>query len=103
MRTEIARALVDVRAGMHDMIHQPYGGGYIMHDLPLDVAGKTGTAQIQDNQKTNAFFVGFAPYDNPQIAILILVENSKEGSLNTLPVAKDVFLWYYKNRIGASR
>jgi len=43
--------------------------------------------------------VGFAPYDNPEIAIVILVENAREGSLNVVPVARDVFLWYYQNRI----
>jgi len=84
---------------MRDAVAQNYGTAHLLNDLPLSVAAKTGTAQIENNEKTNAFFVGFAPYQNPQIALLILIENSKEGSLNTVPIARDVFLWYYENRI----
>jgi len=45
--------------------------------------------------------VGYAPCNNAQIAILILIENSKEGSLNAVPIAKDVLNWYYMNRLAA--
>jgi penicillin-binding protein 2 len=54
---------------------------------------------VQNNQQENAIFVGYAPCTNPQIAILILIENSKEGSLNAVPIAKDVLNWYYENRL----
>ena len=70
-----------------------------MTDLPLPVAAKTGTSQIANNEKINAFFVGYAPADNPQIAILVLIENAREGSLNAVPIAKDAILWYYENRL----
>jgi cell division protein FtsI/penicillin-binding protein 2 len=70
-----------------------------LHDLPIKVAGKTGSAQVEGNTKINAFFVGYAPAQNPQIALLLLIENAKEGSLNVVPVAKEVFLWYYENRL----
>jgi penicillin-binding protein 2 len=96
---EIGAALKEVRKGMRDGVTQTYGTSYMLHDLPIPVAAKTGSAQVSNNTKTNAFFVGFAPYDNPQIAILILVENAREGSLNVVPVARDVFSWYYNNRI----
>jgi len=43
--------------------------------------------------------VGYAPIENPQIAILVLVEDAREGSLNAVPVAKDVLRWYYENRV----
>ncbi len=96
---EAGRAISLVRQGMRDGVTKSYGTGYLLHDLPIDVASKTGSAQVSNNTKTNAFFVGFAPYDNPEIAIVILVENAREGSLNVVPVARDVFLWYYQNRI----
>jgi len=67
--------------------------------LPMAVSTKTGSAQIGNNKKINAFFVGYAPSDNPQIAILVLVEDASEGSLNTVPVAKNIMNWYYNNRI----
>lgn len=95
----IKSAIPDVHQGMRDAVTKSYGTAYLLANLPLEVAAKTGTAQIENNAKTNAFFVGFAPYKNPQIAILILVENAREGSSNTVPVAKDVMLWYYNNRL----
>jgi penicillin-binding protein 2 len=96
---EIGDALKEVRRGMRDGVMQTYGTSYLLHDLPISVAGKTGSAQVSNNTRTNAFFVGYAPYENPQIAVLLLVENAREGSLNVVPVAKDIFLWYYNNRI----
>ncbi len=84
---------------MIDAVKKPYGTAYLLADLPVSVAAKTGTSQIESNTKINAFFVGYAPTENPQIAILVLVENAREGSLNAVPVAKDVLEWYYYNRI----
>lgn len=88
-----------VQQGMRDGVEKPYGTSYALHDLPFPVAAKTGTAQIQNNQKVDAFFVGYAPADHPQIAILVLIQNAREGSLNAVPVAKDVFQWYYMHRM----
>lgn len=88
-----------VEQGMTYGVSKSYGTAYSLNDLPIEVAAKTGTAQIQMNTKTNAFFVGYAPRINPQIVVLVLIENSREGSLNAVPVAKDVFNWYYWNRL----
>jgi penicillin-binding protein 2 len=95
----VGTALAEVRRGMRDGVVKDYGTSHLLNDLPIKVAAKTGSAQVSNNTKTNAFFVGFAPYDDPQIAVLILVENAREGSLNVVPVARDIFLWYYNNRI----
>jgi len=88
-----------VQQGMIDAVQKPYGTAYVLADLPISVAAKTGTAQIESNTKINAFFVGYAPSQNPEIAILVLIENAREGSLNAVPVAKDVLEWYYYNRL----
>lgn len=98
-----------IEQGMLDGVRRDYGSSHTLADIPMTIAGKTGSAQIQNNQKVNAFFVGYnipnsgkavlnsnAPQ---QIAILVLIEDAKEGSLNALPVAKKVFQWYYENRI----
>ncbi|MGC9046628.1 MAG: penicillin-binding transpeptidase domain-containing protein [Minisyncoccia bacterium] len=103
LRTDIKNYLPIVREGMLDSTQKPYGLAYLLHDLPIQVAVKTGTAQIENNQKINAIFTGFAPYNNPQIAVLILIENAKQGSINTLPLAKDIFLWYYQNRLSKNK
>lgn len=105
---ELKSVLNNVRQGMEDAVSQPYGTAYILNDLPVRVAAKTGTAQIQNNEKINAFFVGYLPTEalaavgaslDKQIAVLVLVEDAREGSLNTIPIAKDIFLWYYQNRL----
>lgn len=97
-----------VQKGMIDVVQKPYGTAYSLSDLPISVAAKTGSSQIENNAKTNAFFVGYIPIEalakagaplDKQIAILVLVENSREGSVNTIPIAKDVLKWYYINRI----
>ncbi|KKQ22159.1 penicillin-binding protein 2 [Candidatus Wolfebacteria bacterium RIFCSPLOWO2_01_FULL_38_11] len=91
--------LKEVRKAMTDTVSKPYGTAYSLNDLGIKIAAKTGTAQIQENAKINAFFVGYEPADDPEIAVLVLVENAKEGGLNAVPIAKDVLKWYYENRI----
>jgi len=84
-----------VREGLRDAVTE--GSVYLLKDLPIKVAGKTGTAQVYSNlnKKTNAWFTGFAPYEDPQIAIAIVIEGAGEGSTAAVPVAKEVFQWYY--------
>ncbi len=94
--------LPDVQKGMIDGVQKPYGTSYMLHDLPISAAAKTGSAQVKDNKETNAFFVGYAPAENPQIALLVLVENAVDGTLNAVPVANQVLAWYYKNRMASS-
>lgn len=89
----------EVKKGMIDAVQKPYGTAHLLSGLPVSAAAKTGTAQIEGNTKINALFVGYAPADNPQIAILILIENAPEGIVSTVPIAKDVLGWYYNNRI----
>ena len=92
----------EVQRGMRGTVRLPVGTAYSLHDLPFSVAAKTGTAQVKNNTQENAFFVGYAPAEKPRIAILVLVEQSREGSLNTVPIAKDVLNWYYSHRLQSS-
>lgn len=103
IRDAVKTALGPVREGMRDAVREPYGTAHSLANLPFAVAAKTGTAQIEGNTKLNAFFVGYAPAEEPELALLILVEDAREGSLNTVPVAHDVFLWYYNERIMNAR
>ncbi len=97
----IGGVLPHIQQGMRDAVQKSYGTANLLASLPVQVAAKTGTAQIENNAKTNAFFVGYAPYKDPKIVILILVENAREGSHNTIPIAKDAILWYYDHRLKA--
>lgn len=90
--------LEEVQAGMIDTVEKYYGTAHTLSSLPMTSAGKTGSAEV-GTKSVNAFFVGYAPAENPEIALLVLIENSTEGSLNAVPVAKDLFGWYHQNRL----
>ncbi|OGZ34373.1 MAG: penicillin-binding protein 2 [Candidatus Portnoybacteria bacterium RBG_19FT_COMBO_36_7] len=85
--------LTVVRQGMRQAVTE--GSARLLADLSVKAAGKTGTAQISGQKNTNAWFVGFAPYDDPQIVLLIMLENAGEGSSFAVPVAKEVFKYYF--------
>lgn len=74
------------------------GSGQLMKTIPFEVAGKTGSAQIQGNTKTNAIFAGIAPYKDPEVLILVLLEEPPEGSVVTIPLVDEVLRFYYNNR-----
>jgi len=97
--TSFLPQIQEVQQGMRAAVATPRGTAYTLHGLPFDVCAKTGSAQVENNTQENALFVGYAPCDHPQIALLILIEHSKQGSLNAVPIAKDVLNWYYENRL----
>lgn len=59
----------------------------------IKIAGKTGTAQ-NPHGDDHAVFIGFAPYENPKIAIAVIVENVGFGSVHAAPIARDVIKAY---------
>ena len=97
--SDLTNELRDVQQGMRDAVEKSYGTARALHDLAITASGKTGSAQIANNAKTNAFFVGYAPSEDPEIAILVLIEDAKEGSLNTIPIAHDILEWYAEHRV----
>lgn len=58
------------------------------------VAGKTGTASEYFGAKTNAWFVGFAPFEKPEIAVVVFLENGR-GAMDAAPMAGEVFRSYF--------
>jgi penicillin-binding protein 2 len=67
---------------------------YLGHAIP--VAGKTGTAQTATSGvQPNAWWVSFAPADNPQIAIVVETDQSNEGFVGGAPVAREMFDYYF--------
>ena len=67
----------------------------VFKDFFIKIAGKTGTAEVSRGSNTGVF-VAFAPYDDPQIAIAIVIEHGTAGYL-AAPVAKAVFEEYFQN------
>jgi penicillin-binding protein 2 len=82
-----------VREGMRQAVTS--GTAQTLKDLPAEAAGKTGTAQFGTENKTHSWFISFAPYDNPTIAMAVLVEGGGEGNSAALPVTKDVLEWHF--------
>ncbi|HUC01672.1 MAG TPA: penicillin-binding protein 2 [Candidatus Paceibacterota bacterium] len=101
--TDLLPQIQDVQQGMLEAVTSPQGTAYTMHGLPAQACAKTGSAQVQNNQEENALFVGYFPCNDPQIALLILIENSKQGSLNAVPIANNVLDWYYNNRMATGK
>jgi len=97
--SNLGNYIKEVKRGMSDAVNKTYGTANMLSAIPISIGAKTGSSQVSNNTKTNAFFVGYMPSENPEIAILVLIENAKEGSLNAVPVAKDVMEWYYLNRM----
>ncbi len=85
-----------VRQGMRQAV--THGSARRLSLLDVDVAGKTGTAQWSSQRDPHAWFSGFAPYDNPEIAFIILVEEGREGSEVSVPIAFDILNWYFSDR-----
>jgi penicillin-binding protein A len=54
--------------------------------LDLTAGGKTGTAQLGPGQAPHSWFIGFAPADEPQVAVAVLVENGGEGAATAAPI-----------------
>lgn len=96
-RNGLDRASIQVvREGMREAV--TYGSARFLSTLAFPVAGKTGTAQVPGDVPTHAWFEGFGPYDEPTLAVVILIENGGEGSSVAVPIARDVFEWWFAHR-----
>ncbi len=82
-----------VRAGMRQTVTA--GSARSLGSLPVEAAGKTGTAQWSTTAPTHAWFTGFAPYNNPELAITVLVEAGGEGSSIATPIAREILQYYF--------
>ncbi len=85
-----------VRQGMRQAVTS--GSARFLSDLPVPVAGKTGTAQPGGNVPNHAWFLGFGPYQDPTLTVVVLLENGGEGSSVAVPLAKEMFAWWFAHR-----
>jgi penicillin-binding protein 2 len=93
-----------VREGMWGAVNYPNGTAKALTVPGVEVAGKTGTAEFYDPEiglkpnkrlPTHAWFTAFAPFDNPEIAVVVFVYNGGEGSVTALPVAQEILRGYF--------
>jgi len=72
------------------------GTGWPFFDFSPPVACKTGTAEISDDKMPHAWFTLFAPAENPEIVLTVLLEEAGEGSYEAAPVAKEVLEYWFQ-------
>lgn len=84
-----------IREGMKGVTSEPGGTAYsTFADFDIDIAGKTGSAQTGVEGEADGWFVGFAPYDEPEIAVVVMVEKAGSGGY-TAVVAKEIMEEYF--------
>jgi penicillin-binding protein 2 len=98
-----------IREGLWNVVNRPTGTARRIRDPELDIAGKTGTAQVlsrksEDEESSSrpgfephAWFVAFAPYRDPKIAVAVIVEHGEAGSAVAAPIAAEVIRSYLKS------
>lgn len=83
-----------VKQGMRETIVS--GSATSLNNLSVHVAGKTGTAETFKNKTyAHSWFTAFAPYENPEIVIVVLIENGAEIGGMSVAVAKETLNWYF--------
>ena len=91
--------LAAVTRGMHSMTTGEGSLARVFQDVPVQVAAKTGSAQVNGQSNSNAVFVCYAPYDDPQIAISIAVEKGGSGS-SLASIAAEILQYYFTAQDG---
>ncbi|QOR61080.1 penicillin-binding protein 2 [Sulfurovum sp. ST-21] len=118
-------SITEIRKGMYDVCNTRKGTAYkAMHDLPVVVAGKTGTSQVTSIpqstikrlkeseleyfHRSHAWITTYAPYNDPQYVVTVLVEHGGHGGSTSGPMAAMIYKWlyahnYFKEREAASQ
>ena len=98
-----------VKKGMQEVTSSNGTFRSIANNNSNKIAGKTGTAQvfslknqaydednIADHLKDHSLFIGYAPYDHPQVSIAVIIENGGHGSTVAAPIAKKMIDFYFE-------
>ena len=84
-----------IKKGMKDVVNGKDSSiKYLYKKLGLKVAGKTGTAQENKKRPNHALFISYAPYDDPDITMTVVVPNGYT-SANAAEIARDIYLYYF--------
>jgi penicillin-binding protein 2 len=87
------KSLAVVREGMKEAVRIGTAGG--VAGLPISVAAKTGTAEIGKTGRVHSWFIGFAPADNPEMILVVAMENGSDKNLiGGTYVARQIWEWY---------
>jgi cell division protein FtsI/penicillin-binding protein 2 len=89
-------AIKAVREGMRRAVTS--GSAQSLSLLSVEAAAKTGTAQWGRNKSPHAWFTSFAPYDNPELVVTVMIEEGEGGSISAAPVARRFYDWWFSGR-----
>ena len=94
VKPETIKAIQD---GLRGVITSPKGtAGFVFKGFPETIAGKTGTAETGGAGVTShAWFICYAPAENPKIVVAVFLENGGQGSYNAAPLARNVLETYF--------
>ena len=81
-----------IRQGLRETVE--IGTAKSLQSVKVPVAGKTGTAQFNHNKTPHSWFASFAPYDKPQIVMVVLVEEGGDTGL-AVTVSRQFMEWYF--------
>jgi len=88
-----------IRQGMRQAVASPAGSAFMLNSLPVEAAAKTGTAQIGSEDIYQNWVTVFAPYDNPEIVLTVLIEKVKGTRIAAQKVAQEVLEWYFEEKV----
>ena len=80
----------DVAKGMNELVKT----NATLKDLKVNAAGKTGTAEESKTRPNHGLFIGYAPFEDPQIAVTVRVANGYSSG-NVVGVGKEIFNYYF--------
>ena len=85
--------ILEIKSDMEETVLS--GTAKALRDLPVRAGAKTGTAEVVKNKKINSLFSAFAPWENPEIAITVLVEDAASNQGLAVQIAHNVLKWYF--------
>ena len=86
-----------IREGM-SLVTRPGGTGALLADLPVWVAGKTGTAQVVGRDgaiPSHSLFVGYAPLEDPELAFAVIIKHGESGGSTSIPIVRKIVEHYF--------
>ena len=94
-----AKTLGIIREGMRG-VTRPRGTAYAYFSrLPVTSAAKTGSAEVYGSIPAHSLCVSYAPYENPQIAMAVIIEHGGIGATGAVPVAAEIMEYYFTGKI----
>jgi penicillin-binding protein 2 len=90
----------EVKSDMEETVLSGTAG--ILRDLPVKSGAKTGTAEVVKGKSINSLFTAFAPFDNPEVSITVLMEGSASNQGLAIQAAHNVLKWYFGEHISSS-